>query len=69
MGMVAKISPFKFLQEVRAETDKVTWPTRRETMITTIMVFVISAIAAVFFLVADLIIRWVVTTLLTVLAS
>ena len=67
--MVAKISPFKFLQEVRAETDKVTWPTRRETMITTIMVFVISAIAAVFFLVADLIIRWVVTTLLTVLAS
>jgi len=66
---VAKISPFKFLQEVRAETDKVTWPTRRETMITTIMVFVISAIAAVFFLVADLIIRWVVTTLLTVLAS
>jgi preprotein translocase subunit SecE len=69
MVMVAKISPFKFLQEVRAETDKVTWPTRRETMITTIMVFVISAIAAVFFLVADLIIRWVVTTLLTVLAS
>jgi preprotein translocase subunit SecE len=69
MVMVAKISPFKFLQEVRAETDKVTWPTRRETMITTIMVFVISAIAAVFFLVADLVIRWVVTTLLTVLAS
>jgi preprotein translocase subunit SecE len=69
MVMVAKISPFKFLQEVRAETDKVTWPTRRETMITTIMVFVISAIAAVFFLVADLVIRWVVTTILTVLAS
>jgi preprotein translocase subunit SecE len=67
--VMAKISPFKFLQEVRAETDKVTWPTRRETMITTIMVFVISAIAAVFFLVADLVIRWVVTTILTVLAS
>jgi preprotein translocase subunit SecE len=61
---MAKISPFKFLQEVRAETDKVTWPTRRETMITTIMVFIISAIAAVFFLVADLIIRWMVTTVL-----
>ena len=66
---MAKISPFKFLQEVRAETDKVTWPTRRETLITTIMVFVISAIAAVFFLVADLVIRWVVTTILTVFAS
>ncbi|MGA7716616.1 MAG: preprotein translocase subunit SecE, partial [Bradyrhizobium sp.] len=32
-------SPFKFLQEVRSETAKVTWPTRRETMITTAMVF------------------------------
>jgi preprotein translocase subunit SecE len=64
-GMVmAKISPFKFLQEVRAETEKVTWPTRRETFITTIMVFVISALAAVFFLIADLIIRWMVTTIL-----
>jgi preprotein translocase subunit SecE len=67
--VMAKISPFKFLQEVRAETDKVTWPTRRETLITTIMVFVISAIAALFFLVADLVIRWVVTTILTVFAS
>jgi preprotein translocase subunit SecE len=61
---MAKISPFKFLQEVRAETDKVTWPTRRETMITTIMVFIISAVAAVFFLIVDLIIRWMVTTVL-----
>jgi preprotein translocase subunit SecE len=61
---MAKFSPFKFLQEVRSETDKVTWPTRRETMITTIMVFIISAVAAVFFLVADLMIRWMVTTVL-----
>ena len=37
---MAKVSPFKFLQEVRAEGQKVTWPTRRETVITTIMVFV-----------------------------
>jgi preprotein translocase subunit SecE len=63
---MAKISPFKFLQEVRAETEKVTWPTRRETLITTIMVFVISAVAAMFFLVADLVIRWVVTTILAI---
>ena len=50
---MAKISPFKFLQEVRAEGQKVTWPTRKETTITTIMVFVMVVIASVFFLVAD----------------
>ena len=44
---MAKINPFKFLQEVRAEADKVTWPTRRETLITTIMVFVMVAVASV----------------------
>jgi preprotein translocase subunit SecE len=58
---MAKISPFKFLQEVRAEAQKVTWPTRRETAITTAMVFVMVAIAAVFFLVADQLMRLVVT--------
>jgi preprotein translocase subunit SecE len=61
---MAKISPFKFLQEVRAETDKVTWPTRRETAITTIMVFVMVAVTSVLFLVADQIIRVFITTLL-----
>jgi preprotein translocase subunit SecE len=61
---MAKISPFKFLQEVRAETEKVTWPTRRETAITTIMVFVMVAIASVFFLVADQVIRVFVTFVL-----
>ena len=46
---MAKVSPFKFLQEVRAEAQKVTWPTRKETTVTTIMVFV----ASIFFLLAD----------------
>jgi len=50
---MAKVSPFKFMQEVRAEAEKVTWPTRRETVITTAMVFVMVAIASVLFLVAD----------------
>jgi|DewCreStandDraft_4_1066084.scaffolds.fasta_scaffold14999_7 preprotein translocase subunit SecE len=50
---MAKFKLFKFLQEVRAETEKVTWPTRRETAITTAMVFIMVAIAAVFFLIAD----------------
>ena len=57
-------SPFKFLQEVRAETDKVTWPTRRETAITTAMVFVMVAVSSVFFLIADQIIRLFVTLVL-----
>ena len=59
-----KTSPFKFLQEVRAETNKVTWPSRRETMITTAMVFVMVAIASIFFLVADQLIRVIVTFVL-----
>jgi preprotein translocase subunit SecE len=59
-------SPFKFLQEVRAEASKVTWPTRRETMITTVMVFIMVAVSSVFFLAADQIIRLVVTFILNV---
>ena len=61
---MAKVSPFKFLQEVRAETQKVTWPTRRETMITTLMVFIMVTAAAMFFLVADQMIRFAVTLVL-----
>ncbi len=63
-----KFSPFKFLQEVRAEADKVTWPTRRETLITTAMVFVMVTFAAVFFLIADQIMRFLVTIILDVSA-
>jgi preprotein translocase subunit SecE len=57
-------SPFKFLQEVRTETSKVTWPSRRETVITTIMVFVMVALASIFFFVADQLIRFLITFLL-----
>ena len=57
-------SPQKFLQEVRDETRKVTWPSRKETGITTAMVFVMVAIASVFFLVADQIMRIAVTFVL-----
>jgi len=52
-----KVNPFKFLQQVRAEGEKVTWPTRKETTVTTIMVFVMVAIASVFFLLADQVMR------------
>jgi preprotein translocase subunit SecE len=61
---MAKVSPFKFLQEVRAEAQKVTWPTRRETAITTAMVFVMVAVASIFFLLADQVMRFVVTLVL-----
>jgi preprotein translocase subunit SecE len=59
-----KTSPFKFLQEVRAEAQKVTWPTRKETTITTIMVFVMVIIASLFFLAADQVMRLAVSLIL-----
>ena len=62
--VMAKESPFKFLREVRAEIQKVTWPTRRETAVTTAMVFIMAALAGVFFLIADQFIRFAVTMIL-----
>jgi preprotein translocase subunit SecE len=61
---MARTSPFKFLQEVRSEAQKITWPSRRETMITTVMVFVMVAVTSIFFLVADQVIRIVITFVL-----
>jgi preprotein translocase subunit SecE len=54
---MATTNPFQFIQQVRSEVSKITWPTRREVLLTTIMVFVMSAIAAVIFAVVDLLIR------------
>jgi preprotein translocase subunit SecE len=51
--MALAIDPLKFLREVRAEVGKVTWPSRKETMVTTGLVFALSGLAAVFFFVAD----------------
>ena len=48
-----KRNPFIFFQEVKSELAKVTWPTRNETLVTTVMVFIMVFLAAVFFLVAD----------------
>ncbi len=61
---MAKTNPFQFLQEVRNEGAKVTWPTRRETAITTLMVFVMVFLATIFFFVADQIMSWGVGLLL-----
>jgi preprotein translocase subunit SecE len=61
------INPFDFMQQVRAEGAKVTWPSRRETLITTAMVFVFAIIASLFFLLADTVIRYSMSTLLSFL--
>ena len=61
---MAKTNPLEFLQQVRAEGSKVTWPSRKETMITTAMVFVMVVLASLFFLVTDQVLRWVVSLVL-----
>ncbi|MEY4696693.1 MAG: hypothetical protein RIT14_1121 [Pseudomonadota bacterium] len=55
--MAAKTNPFQFLQQVRTEVAKVVWPTRREVVLTTIMVFIMAALTATFFSLVDLAIR------------
>ena len=57
-------NPLKFAQEVRAETSKVTWPTRNETLVTTVMVFILVFLSSLFFFVADQILNWVVSVFL-----
>ena len=52
-----RTSPLEFLAQVRSEGEKVTWPTRKETMITSAMVFVMAIVASVFFLFADFIMQ------------
>ncbi|PRY76246.1 preprotein translocase subunit SecE [Yoonia maritima] len=54
---MAIANPVKFFQEVRAEVSKVVWPTRREVVLTTIMVFILASIAAIFFSLVDMAIR------------
>ena len=50
---MAKTSPAEFVRQVRQEVSKVAWPTRKETMVTTIMVFIMAAFMAIFFLGVD----------------
>ena len=58
------VNPVKFLQEVRQEVSKVTWPTRNETLISTVMVLAMVALASIFFLLADQIMHFGVQFLL-----
>ncbi|MGP1257213.1 preprotein translocase subunit SecE [Algihabitans albus] len=61
---MAKVSPGQFIREVRQEVSKVTWPTRKETTVTTIMVFIFVFLAAIFFFVVDQALSWVVRLVL-----
>lgn len=63
---MADLNPVKFLQEVRQEVSKVTWPSRQETVISTVMVLAMVTLASVFFLAADQIISWGVQWLLKI---
>jgi preprotein translocase subunit SecE len=56
--MMAKTSPAQFIREVRQELAKVTWPTRKETVATTLSVLAMSALAALFFFVVDQVIAF-----------
>jgi preprotein translocase subunit SecE len=58
-------NPFTFLQEVRAEAAKVTWPTRRETLITTILVIIMVIFASFFFVAVDQTLRLAVRLILS----
>ncbi len=57
---MAKISPIQFLRQVKQEVKKVTWPTKKEVMQTSVMVIIIVAVAAAFFFLVDQILGWAV---------
>jgi len=63
-GNAATVNPFQFLQEVRQEAAKVTWPTWKEVWITTVMVLIMVTMAAIFFLIIDQILGGVVNMVL-----
>ena len=63
---MAKTSPSEFFNQVKAETRKVVWPTRRETMMTAVMVVIMTTILALFFLGVDSIFEAIVRTLLKI---
>ena len=50
---MAKINPVEFIQQVRREVSKVTWPSRRETTVSTVMVFIFVTLTALFFFLVD----------------
>jgi preprotein translocase subunit SecE len=66
---VAKVSPGEFIRQVRAETAKVVWPTRKETVATAIMVLIMTGLLALFFFGVDAFFSTAVKFLLGLLSS
>jgi len=62
---MAKTSPMQFIQQTRAEIGKVIWPSRREVVLTTVMVLIMTAVMSLFFTLVDMIIRFGLETVLT----
>ncbi len=62
---MATTNPLQFIQQVRSEVSKVVWPTRREVLLTTVMVFIMAALTAIFFAIVDILIRWGLEVILT----
>tara|TARA_Y100001970_G_C13439700_1_gene465124 strand:+ start:70 stop:261 length:192 start_codon:yes stop_codon:yes gene_type:complete len=60
------INPLRFLQSVKQEAFKVTWPSRKDVMVGSLMVFALASIAAIFFLLLDQIYRFLLNIILTV---
>ncbi len=63
---MARTNPLQFIQQVRAETAKVVWPTRRETGLTTVMVMIMATVFATFFFLVDLTIRFSLEAILSI---
>lgn len=61
-----RVGPAEFLTQVRDEGRKVTWPSRKETVVTTVMVFIMVVVASIFFTVVDQALRYLVTLILGV---
>jgi preprotein translocase subunit SecE len=64
MAQMASKNPLEFLRQVRTEVAKVTWPTRKETTLTTVMVFAMVVLASIFFLAVDATLSTLVTWIL-----
>jgi len=65
---VARVSIGEFARQVKAETAKVVWPTRRETMVTTVMVIIMTSLLGIFFFAVDSAFSTLVRTLLGLLS-
>ncbi len=61
---MARTNPLQFIQQTRSEVSKIVWPARREVMLTTIMVFIMASLTAIFFSLIDLAIRSGLTSIL-----